>query len=74
MKFSIPRSDSRELKIFNFQGGRKRFFGGKLKQFSIKITSLAKYFAGAERNDEVHGLYSTFNMETFNHSKSNRQI
>ncbi len=25
----------------------------KVEKFSIKIASLAKYFAGAERNDEV---------------------
>jgi hypothetical protein len=38
----------------------EKFLQGQMKKLSIKITSLAKYFAGAERNDEVGNGLETF--------------
>ena len=43
---SIIKSQAR------FPGRQEKFLWRQIKKFSIKITSWAKYFAGAERNDE----------------------
>ena len=47
-----------EVKYFQLSEWQEKFLRRQIEKLSIKITSLAKYFAGPERNDEVeNGLY-----------------
>jgi hypothetical protein len=49
-EFQLPQKYN---KNFSVSGVQRSAF--QIKNLSIKITSLAKNFVGAERNDEVHG-------------------
>ena len=42
-----------QVKNFQLPERQETFLQRHIKKLSIRITSLAKYFAGAERNDEV---------------------